>query len=82
MGMFEDKEVEGEEHCRFLGSHCNRLRKCVLFQIVVHITRSLLFYGPYHQYPIRIEVGFRLLREIDALTQRFYTFPIQILSLV
>ena len=30
--------------------------------------------GPYHQY--------RLLREIDALTQRFYTFPIEILTLV
>ncbi|XP_047968336.1 putative late blight resistance protein homolog R1A-4 [Salvia hispanica] len=45
-------------------------------------TRSLLFYGPYHQYPIHINVGFRLLREIDALTQRFYTFPTEILSLV
>ncbi|XP_047955151.1 late blight resistance protein R1-A-like isoform X2 [Salvia hispanica] len=45
-------------------------------------TRSLLLYGPYHQYPIPIDVGFRLLREIDALTQRFYTFPIEILSLV
>ncbi|XP_047957734.1 putative late blight resistance protein homolog R1A-10 [Salvia hispanica] len=45
-------------------------------------TRSLFFYGPYHQYPIPIDVGFRLLREIDALTQRFYTFPIEILSLV
>ncbi|XP_047962697.1 putative late blight resistance protein homolog R1A-10 [Salvia hispanica] len=44
--------------------------------------RSLLFYGPYHQYPISIDVGFMLLREIDALTQRFYTFPIEILSLV
>ncbi|XP_047964398.1 putative late blight resistance protein homolog R1A-10 [Salvia hispanica] len=45
-------------------------------------TRSILFYGPYHQYPIPIDVGFRLLREIDALTQRFYTFPVEILSLV
>ncbi|XP_047955128.1 putative late blight resistance protein homolog R1A-10 isoform X1 [Salvia hispanica] len=45
-------------------------------------TRSLLLYGPYHQYPISIDVGFMLLREIDALTQRFYTFPIEILSLV
>ncbi|XP_047955127.1 putative late blight resistance protein homolog R1B-12 isoform X2 [Salvia hispanica] len=44
--------------------------------------RFLLFYGPYHQYPIPIDVGFTLLREIDALTQRFYTFPIEILSLV
>ncbi|XP_047964320.1 putative late blight resistance protein homolog R1C-3 isoform X2 [Salvia hispanica] len=43
--------------------------------------RSLLFYGPYHQYPIPIDVGFRLLREIDALRQRFYTFPIEFLSL-
>ncbi|XP_047942740.1 putative late blight resistance protein homolog R1C-3 [Salvia hispanica] len=44
--------------------------------------RFLLFYGPYHQYPIPIDVGFMLLREIDALTQRFYTFPTEILSLV
>ncbi|XP_047954331.1 putative late blight resistance protein homolog R1A-10 isoform X2 [Salvia hispanica] len=44
--------------------------------------RSLLFYGPYHQYPIHIDVGFMLLREIDALTQRFYTFPTEILTLV
>ncbi|XP_047957070.1 putative late blight resistance protein homolog R1A-10 [Salvia hispanica] len=44
--------------------------------------RSLLFYGPYHQYPIPTDVGFMLLREIDALTQRFYTFPIEVLSLV
>ncbi|XP_047947696.1 putative late blight resistance protein homolog R1A-10 [Salvia hispanica] len=45
-------------------------------------THSLLFYGPYHQYPIPIDIGFRLLREIDAVTQRFYAFPIEILSLV
>ncbi|KAL1542541.1 putative late blight resistance protein R1B-12 [Salvia divinorum] len=45
-------------------------------------TRSLLLYGPFHQYPIPIDVGFRLLREVDALTQRFYTFPKEILSLV
>ena len=45
-------------------------------------TRFLLFYGPYHRYPIPIDVGFRLLREIDALTQRFYTFPTEILTLV
>ena len=43
--------------------------------------RSLLFYGPYHQYPIPIDVGFTLLREIDALTHRFYSFPLEILSL-
>ncbi|XP_042017159.1 uncharacterized protein LOC121765177 isoform X4 [Salvia splendens] len=45
-------------------------------------TRSLFCYGPYNQYPNPIDVGFKLLREIDALTQRFYTFPIEILSLV
>ncbi|XP_042016062.1 putative late blight resistance protein homolog R1A-10 isoform X2 [Salvia splendens] len=44
--------------------------------------RSLLCYGDYHQYPIHIDAGFMLLREIDALTQRFYTFPIEILTLV
>ncbi|XP_047973240.1 putative late blight resistance protein homolog R1A-10 [Salvia hispanica] len=45
-------------------------------------SRSLLFYGPYQQYPVCINVGFVLLREIDALTQRFYTFPMEILSLI
>ncbi|KAL1542535.1 putative late blight resistance protein R1A-10 isoform X1 [Salvia divinorum] len=45
-------------------------------------TRSLLFFGPYHQYPTPIDVGFRLLRELDALKLRFYTFPTEILTLV
>ncbi|XP_057784514.1 putative late blight resistance protein homolog R1A-10 [Salvia miltiorrhiza] len=45
-------------------------------------TRSLLFYGPYHPYPVPIDVGFKLLRELDALQLRFYTFPTQILTLV
>ncbi|XP_047954303.1 uncharacterized protein LOC125200646 [Salvia hispanica] len=44
--------------------------------------RFLFCYGPYHQYPIPIDVGFMLLREIDARTLRFYTFPIEILTLI
>ncbi|XP_042011885.1 putative late blight resistance protein homolog R1A-10 isoform X2 [Salvia splendens] len=56
---------------------CNSVRSNCAFS-----TRSLLFYGPYHQYPIPIDVSFMLLREIDALQLRFYTFPTEILSLV
>ncbi|XP_042040380.1 late blight resistance protein R1-A-like [Salvia splendens] len=56
---------------------CNSVRlKCAF------LTRSIFFYGPYHQYPISIDVGFRFLRELDALSLRFYTFPIEILRLV
>ncbi|XP_042011891.1 probable disease resistance RPP8-like protein 2 isoform X2 [Salvia splendens] len=56
---------------------CNSVRLNCSFS-----TRSLLFYWPYHQYPISIDVSFRLIREIDALKLRFYTFPDEILSLV
>ncbi|XP_047962787.1 putative late blight resistance protein homolog R1B-12 isoform X2 [Salvia hispanica] len=56
-------------------------RESVRFNCAPYV-RSLLLYGPYHQYPITIDVGFMLLREIDALTQRFYTFPTEILILV
>ncbi|KAL3655388.1 hypothetical protein CASFOL_001174 [Castilleja foliolosa] len=45
--------------------------------------RSLLCTGPHHRYPVPICFGhFRLLRVIDALTVRFYEFPVQILKLV
>ncbi|XP_047957040.1 putative late blight resistance protein homolog R1A-10 isoform X2 [Salvia hispanica] len=59
-----------KEFCDSIRLHC------------ASFARSLLSYGPYHQYPIPIDVGFKLLREIDILTQRFYTFPLEILSLV
>ncbi|KAL9170364.1 hypothetical protein ABFS82_04G140400 [Erythranthe guttata] len=44
---------------------------------------SLLCTGPYHQYPVPIYLDdSRLLRILDALTVRFYLFPIQVLKLV
>ena len=46
-------------------------------------TRSLLCYGPYHQYPVPIQaMNFKLLRVLDALKVRFYHFPLNILKLV
>ncbi|XP_057789280.1 putative late blight resistance protein homolog R1C-3 isoform X2 [Salvia miltiorrhiza] len=45
-------------------------------------TRSLLFFGPYHQYPIPVGDDFKLLGKLDALNLRLYTFPIEILTLV
>ncbi|XP_057786825.1 putative late blight resistance protein homolog R1C-3 [Salvia miltiorrhiza] len=45
-------------------------------------TRSLLFFGPYHQYPIPVGDDFKLLRKLDALKLRLYTFPTEILTLV
>ncbi|KAK6153296.1 hypothetical protein DH2020_012935 [Rehmannia glutinosa] len=44
--------------------------------------RSLLCTGPYHQYPVQICLGLKLLKVIDALTIRFYEFPIEVLKLV
>ncbi|KAL8530008.1 hypothetical protein ACS0TY_007182 [Phlomoides rotata] len=44
--------------------------------------RSLLCYGPYHQYHVPIWFGLRLIRVLDALNIRLYTFPIQALKLV
>ena len=44
--------------------------------------RSLLCYGPYHQYPVPICSGLKLLRELDALTIRFYEFPLEVLEFV
>ncbi|KAH6795148.1 hypothetical protein C2S52_005625 [Perilla frutescens var. hirtella] len=43
---------------------------------------SLLFYGPYNRYPIPICSALKLLRVLDALTVRFYEFPLQVLELV
>ncbi|XP_047961060.1 putative late blight resistance protein homolog R1A-10 [Salvia hispanica] len=50
--------------------------------VELNYIRSVLFLGPYHQYPIPVDVGFSLLRELDALNLRFYTFPSEILALV
>lgn len=46
------------------------------------ISRSLLCYGPYHQYQVPLCFGLKLLRELDALTVRFYEFPMEVLQLV
>ncbi|XP_057789235.1 putative late blight resistance protein homolog R1C-3 isoform X2 [Salvia miltiorrhiza] len=45
-------------------------------------TRSLLFFGPYHQYPIPVGDDFKLLVKLDALNLRLYTFPTEILTLL
>ncbi|KAL0335799.1 UNVERIFIED_CONTAM: putative late blight resistance proteinR1A-10 [Sesamum radiatum] len=50
--------------------------------VSVSNARSLLCTGPHHQYPIPIHFSLRLLRVLDALTIRFYTFPIEVLKLV
>ncbi|KAL0364561.1 UNVERIFIED_CONTAM: Disease resistance protein RPP13 [Sesamum angustifolium] len=45
--------------------------------------RSLLCTGPHHPYPVPICLGcFSLLRVLDALTVRFYGFPIEAVELV
>ncbi|KAI3470175.1 hypothetical protein Pfo_026838 [Paulownia fortunei] len=44
--------------------------------------RSLLCTGPPHQYPVPICFGLRLVRVLDALTTRFYEFPMEVLKLV
>ncbi|KAK4427041.1 putative late blight resistance proteinR1A-10 [Sesamum alatum] len=44
--------------------------------------RSLLCTGPQHQYPVPICLDFHLMRVLDALTIRFYGFPIEIVKLV
>ncbi|GFQ02790.1 putative late blight resistance protein homolog r1a-6 [Phtheirospermum japonicum] len=43
--------------------------------------RSLLCTGPRHQYPVPVCFGLKLLKILDALTVRFYEFPIQVLKL-
>ncbi|EYU24323.1 hypothetical protein MIMGU_mgv1a020732mg [Erythranthe guttata] len=48
----------------------------------ISAARSLLCTGPYHQYPVRICFGLMLLRLIDALTIRFYEFPMEVVKLV
>ncbi|XP_057789230.1 putative late blight resistance protein homolog R1C-3 [Salvia miltiorrhiza] len=45
-------------------------------------THSLLFFGPYLQYPIPIGDDFEFLGKLDALNLRLYTFPTEILTLV
>ncbi|KAH6761558.1 hypothetical protein C2S52_018991 [Perilla frutescens var. hirtella] len=44
--------------------------------------RSLLCFGPYCRYQLPLCFGLRLLRVLDALTIRFYEFPIEVLDLI
>ncbi|KAK4427042.1 putative late blight resistance proteinR1A-10 [Sesamum alatum] len=44
--------------------------------------RSLLCSGPHHHYPVPMCFNLRLLRVLDAVTIRFYEFPIEVLKLV
>ncbi|KAI3464224.1 hypothetical protein Pfo_020887 [Paulownia fortunei] len=48
----------------------------------ISTARFLLCTGPPHQYPVPICFGLRLLRVLDALSLRFYEFPIEVLKLV
>ncbi|XP_042013018.1 putative late blight resistance protein homolog R1A-4 isoform X2 [Salvia splendens] len=48
-----------------------------------HNARSLLCYGPYHQYSVPMHaMDFKLLRVLEALQVRFYGIPLEILKLV
>ncbi|XP_057789226.1 putative late blight resistance protein homolog R1C-3 [Salvia miltiorrhiza] len=74
------------------GQRCLCLENNILFSIkdfcssvrlnCASSARSLLFFGPYHQYPISIGDNFKLLGKLDALNLRLYTFPTEILTLV
>ncbi|XP_042017472.1 putative late blight resistance protein homolog R1A-10 [Salvia splendens] len=73
---------------RRLCAHCNTL---FAFKQVYDLiksdcastARSLLCYGPYHQYPVSIHaMDFKLLRVLVAAKVRFYNIPHEILKLV
>ncbi|XP_057789229.1 putative late blight resistance protein homolog R1C-3 [Salvia miltiorrhiza] len=78
------KRVEGLED-DVKGQRCLCLENNLLFSIkefcnsvrlnCASSTRSLLFFGPYHQYPIPIGDYFKLLGKLDALNLRLYIFP-------
>ncbi|KAG8379223.1 hypothetical protein BUALT_Bualt07G0066200 [Buddleja alternifolia] len=42
---------------------------------------SILCTGAYHQYPVRLSLGFKSLRVLDALSIRFFVFPMEIVKL-
>ncbi|CAA0838701.1 Unknown protein [Striga hermonthica] len=55
----------------------------VMLVSVVSSKRSVLCYGPRHQYPVEADFRpFKLLRVLDSLALRFYEFPDQVLCLV
>ncbi|KAK4427080.1 putative late blight resistance proteinR1A-10 [Sesamum alatum] len=55
------------------------VRKSMAFSSHLH---SLLCTGPHHKHPVRVFLDFRLLWVLDALTIRFYKFPIEVVELV
>ncbi|EYU17693.1 hypothetical protein MIMGU_mgv1a001245mg [Erythranthe guttata] len=85
LNSIADSLAEGIESQRRL---C--IRNNVLFGIKdaydsmgsVSSARSLLCTGPYHQYPVPICFGLMLLRVLDALSIRFYEFPLEVLKLI
>ncbi|KAK4427074.1 hypothetical protein Salat_1476300 [Sesamum alatum] len=44
--------------------------------------RSLLCTGAHHQYPVSMCLDFRMLRVLDALRVRFYSFPAEVVKLI
>ncbi|GFP99034.1 putative late blight resistance protein homolog r1b-17 [Phtheirospermum japonicum] len=85
LNSYTDGFVNGIKGQRRLCVHNN-----VLFSIKdvydsiasISTARSLLCFGPPHQYPVPICSDLRLLRVLDALTIRFYEFPVNVLKLV
>ncbi|KAI3464145.1 hypothetical protein Pfo_020808 [Paulownia fortunei] len=85
MNSYADSLAEGIKSQRRLCIHKN-----ILFGIKdvynsmasISTARSLLCTGPPHQYPVPICFGLMLLRVLDALTIRFYEFPVEVLKLV
>ncbi|KAH6806691.1 hypothetical protein C2S51_031522 [Perilla frutescens var. frutescens] len=87
LNSFDDGFGEGIESQHRLSFHNN-----VLFGIkevyesvednCASTAHSLLCYGPYHKYQVPICFGLRLLKKLDAVTIRFYEFPLEILQLV
>ncbi|KAH6818144.1 hypothetical protein C2S51_001747 [Perilla frutescens var. frutescens] len=48
----------------------------------ISTVRSLLCTGPYHPYQVPVCSDWRLLRTLDALTIRFYEFPLEVVKLI
>ncbi|KAH6817023.1 hypothetical protein C2S51_000626 [Perilla frutescens var. frutescens] len=47
----------------------------------ISAVRSLLCTGPYHQYEVPLCLEWKLLKILDALTIRFYEFPVEVVKL-
>ncbi|KAL8530007.1 hypothetical protein ACS0TY_007181 [Phlomoides rotata] len=83
--VYTDCFKQGIESQRRLAVHCNSLFGIKhVYRLLASIStaRSLLCTGEYHQYQVPICLELRLLRVLDALTIRFYDFPMEVLKLV